>query len=658
MSNYSIGINGLNAAERALDVIGNNIANVATEGYHRQRIEFSPADSTLEGQLLFGTGVDVDGVTRMIDSFLDQEITRQYSSLEQVERELATLQTVESALGELSTEQSGLNAAIDRFFSSLRDLSAHPGDGTWQNQVVSDAGAMASQFRTLGEFLTKLDAQLQLETQNSVETINALTSQIAQLNGRIQQVEIGGGTANNLRDQRDQLISDVAALISVETQSRPYGVVDVIIAGMPVVMGTTTVELEAGLNDSSEMGISVKGAGDYTTSISGGSVGGLLALKNTLVSDVRTKLDAVATAIIQNINQYHVQGVGSSGSFTSLAGWSMSSENPADYGSSVIDGNIYIRVTNTSTGAVTRNTIAVDVSADSLSSIATDISAITGLNATVVNSKLNISAEANYKFDFLPAVLSSPTASTLSGSSPTISVSGIYDGSANDTFTFTVSGTGAVGNGNLQLVVTDGSANTVATLNVGSGYVSGEALEVGNGIKIALTTGPLGAGSLNDSETFAVDAFADTDTSGLLAAVGMNAFFFGSAAEDIAVCSSISASPALVATSIGPDMNDNANALKLAGVQNEAISSLGSVTCSEYYRQLVTDVGLKVSMRDVQRDNAEQIVKNLESRRNDVSGVDINQEAAELLIYQQMFAAMAKYIATVQSSMASLMEVF
>jgi len=96
MSDYAIGISGLNAAKRALDVIGNNIANSATEGYHRQRIELSPNSPSRDGSLLFGAGVNVDGVTRIIDNFLEQEILRQYSSLEQIARELATLQTVES----------------------------------------------------------------------------------------------------------------------------------------------------------------------------------------------------------------------------------------------------------------------------------------------------------------------------------------------------------------------------------------------------------------------------------------------------------------------------------------------------------------------------------------------------------------------------------
>ncbi len=484
MSDYAIGISGLNAAERALDVVGNNIANSATEGYHRQRIELSPSPPSRDGSVLFGTGVNVDGVTRIIDNLLEQEILRQYSSLEQVARELVTLQTVESALGELYMGDCGLNAALGNFFNSLQDLSAHPGDGVWQNQVVSDAEVMASQFRTLGEFLTTLDTEIQLETENTVDLINALTSQIAELNKSIQQVEIGGGSANNFRDQRDKLISDVAALISVETQSRDYGVVDVIVAGIPVAMGITTIDLEAGVDSSGKMGISVAGAANYVTSISGGSVGGLLSLKNDLISGVRDDLDSLAGAMIQEINQFHVQGVGSSGSFTELTGWKMTSEDVADFGSSVGNGSIFLRLTNTSTGTITRNEITIDASADSLTSIAADISAITGLNATVVNSKLSISADANYKFDFLPAVLSAPTASTLTGLPPTISVSGIYDGTANDTFTFTVSGTGSVGNGTLRLVVTDSSACTVATLNVGSGYAAGEALEIGYGIKI------------------------------------------------------------------------------------------------------------------------------------------------------------------------------
>lgn len=651
MSDYSIGISGLIAAQKALDVIGNNIANAATEGYHRQRIELSPSLAVREGSMIFGRGVDVESVTRMIDGLLEQEILRQRSSLGQVDRELVTLQTVESVLGELSTEDGGLNAAIDKFFTSLADLSAHPGDVIWQNQLVSDADAMAGQFRALGDFLTRLETQIRLETENVVDSINTLAGQIAEINSRIQGIEVGGGSANNLRDERDKLISDMAGLIGLETQNRPYGVVDVIVAGIPVVMGAFTVELEAGLDENAKLGISVKDAATYYTDITGGKIGGLFSLKNELVSGVHDDLNSLASTIIQQINQYHVQGVGSEGTFTELTGWRMTSEDLSDFGSSVTDGTIYIRVTNTSTGAVTRNAITIDASADSLTSIAADISAITGLSASVASSKLQISADANYTFDFLPGVLPTPTASGLTGSPPAVSVSGIYTGTANDTFTFTVSGTGSVGNGTLQLVVTGGSGGAVATLDVGSGYAAGDKLDVGNGFKIAL-----GAGSLNDGETFEVDAYADTDTSGVLAAVGLNTFFFGNGAGDIAVCSDVAAAPGRIAASLGPDMTDNTNALRMAAVKDEAIGDLGSLTCGEFYRRVAADVGQDVSLRQMRQDNVEQLVQNLSSQQGDISGVDINEEAAQLLVFEQMFQAMAKYITTIQSSMSSIME--
>ncbi len=638
------------AAQKALDVIGNNIANAATEGYHRQRIELNPSVGVREGSIIFGRGVDVESVARMIDGLLEQEILRQQSSLSQVDREVVTLKTVESVLGELSTEDGGLNAAIDKFFTSLGDLSTNPGDAIWQNQLVSDAEAMAGQFRALGDFLTRLETQIRLEAENVVDSINALAGRIAELNSRIQGIEVGGGSANNLRDERDTLISDMAELVGVETQNRPYGVVDVIVAGIPVVMGAFTVELEAGLDEDAGLGISIKDAAAYYTDIAGGEIGGLLSLKNELVSGVHDDLDSLAGAIIQQINQYHVQGVGSEGAFTELTGWRVTSESLSDFGPSVTDGTIYIRVTNTNTGAITRNAITIDASADSLTSIAADISAIAGLSASVVSSKLQISADANYTFDFLPGVLPAPTANTLTGSPP-VSVSGIYTGTANDTFTFTVSGTGVVGNGTLQLVVTDGDGGVVATLDVGSGYAAGDKLDVGNGIKIAL-----GAGSLNDGETFEVDAYGDTDTSGVLVAVGLNTFFSGDGAGDIAVCSDVAAAPGRIAASLGPDMTDNANALRMAAVKDEAIGDLGSLTCGEFYRRVAADVGQEISLRQMRQGNLEQLVQSLSSQQSDISGVGINEEAAQLLVFEQMFQAMAKYITTIQSSVLSIME--
>lgn len=651
MDSFSVGLSGLDAAKKALDIIGNNVANAATDGYHRQRIELSPAYMSEVGGVLLGGGVDFEGVTRLIDSFLEGEILRQQSSLEQVSQELSTLRTIENSFGELSTD-SGLSKAIDEFFNALQDLSAHPGEQIWQGQVISTAESMAIRFRTMGEFLTTLESQIILEAGNTVGRVNTLLGEIAELNFRIKTLQIAGGQANNLQDQRDQYITELSKLIGVQTVDREYGVVDVTIGGLPGVTGNTATELEVGLNEAGELGVTVAGTFNYRTDLDGGRIGGLLSLKNELIYEVHEDLDDLASAIIQQINQYHVQGTGSAGSFTELTGWTMLDEDLADFDPPVVDGKIYIRVIDTSTGQITRNEVDVDVSTDTLTTLAAKITAITGVSASVVSSRLNIQADLDYEFDFIPAVLPQPTNSTLTGSPPTISVSGVYTGTNNQTFTFTVIGTGSVGNGTLQLEVENGDGEVVTTLNVGSGYAAGDKLDIGNGIKISLSTG-----DLNDTETFEVDAFGNTDTSGVLAAVGLNTFFSGNSALDIAVCSEISAEPSRVAASLGPDMTDNANALRMADLGQQAISTLDGLAPAEFYRQLVTNLGQTVSVKQMQEDNIEVILQNLAEQQGEISGVDINDEAAKMLVFEQMFQAMAKYLNTVYSSIETIMDI-
>ncbi len=655
MSSFSIGISGLEAAQRAFDIIGNNVANAATDGYHRQRIELRPAYSSRVGTVLFGGGVDVVGVTRLIDGLLEHEILRQESLLGQVSQEFTTLRTVENAFGEL-LEGSGLSGAIDNFFNALQDLSAHPTEIIWQSQIVTSAKTMADQFRTLGEFLAELKNQIELEAKNTIEQINILTNRIAELNDSIEKHEISGGKDNNLQDLRDQSIKELSSLVGIETQTRQYGVIDVYVAGTPVAIGSIAMDLETGLKEDGKLGISITGLKIFNINVQGGQLGGLLSLRNKLVSDIRDDLDDLATAMIQQINQYHVQGVGSTGSFTRLTGWWVTSENLADFGSDVTDGKIYIRVTNTSTGAITRTEIPVDKSADSLSDIATLISAIPGLSASVISSKLRIQADTNYKFDFLPAVLPEPESADIdfNGSSdPTVSVLGIYTGSSNDTFTFTVSGTGNVGVDTLTLTVTDGASNTIDTINIGSGYAVGDKIDVGDsGIKIYLSTG-----DLVDGDSFSIDVFADTDTSGVLAAVGINTFFSGSNALNIAVSSDIAATPGRVASTLGADMTDNANALRMAGLRDQTVTSLNSMTPGEFYRQMVTDIGQQLFVKQTRKDNIESMVHNLGNQQSEISGVNINDEAARMLVFEQMFKGMSKYLSIVQSLLSSLMEI-
>ncbi len=656
MSNFDIGLSGLNAAQRALDVIGNNVANAATEGYHRQRVELTPAYASQNGTVMIGGGVDVAGVTRVINNLLEDEIIRQQSSQEQVSQELTTMKTVENAFGELTTESGGLNAAIDNFFNALQDLSNHPGESIWQNKVLTAAEAMAGQFGTLGKFLSTMDSQVQIEAENTVQRCNTLIEQIAELNDNIKRAEIGSDTeASSLRDQRDQLVTELSKLIGVQTVRREYGVVDVVAGGILVVADTSAIKLEVGLNEAGKLGVGMAGSYIYNTDSQGGQLGGLLSLKNELVGNVRDDLDNLACSIIQQVNQYHVQGAGSEGSFTELTGWMMASQSLADFNPPVTDGKIYIRVINTATGEISRQTIDVDASTDTLSTLATKISAITGLTASVASSKLHIQASPNYKFDFLPAVLPLPNADTLNltgVSPPAVSISGIYTGTENQTFKFKVIGTGTVGNGSLQLEVKNGAGEVVTTFNIGSGYAAGDKLDLGNGIKVTI-----GTGDLNNEDSFEVDAFGNTDTSGVLAAAGINTLFSGSNASTMAVSSDVADNPARIATALGSDMNDNTNVLRLAGLKNQNIGDLKNMTLGDFYRQIVTDIGQEISIKQMRQDNVQTMVRNLSDQQGQISGVNINDEAAQMMVFQQMFQAMAKYINTVQTSMSSLMDI-
>ncbi len=661
MSNFDIGLSGLSAAQRALDVIGNNIANAATEGFHRQRIELTPAYASQSGPAMIGGGVDVAGVSRMINTLLEDEILRQQSSQEQVSQELITMKTIESAFGELSTESGGLNAAIDNFFNALQELSVYPDDSIWQYKALTAAETMASQFRTLGDFLTTTESQIQLEAENTVEQINTLTTQIAELNDNIERMEIGGNQVSNLRDQRDQRIAELSKLVSVQTVSRENGVVDVIAGGIPVVMGTSTIELEVELNEAGKLGFGVAGTDNYNTDLQGGQLGGLLSLKNELVSNVHNDLNDLASSLIQQVNQYHIQGVGAQGSFDELTGWAMTSQNLADFEPPVTDGNIYIRCIYTDADGeqtITRRSIYVDASSDTLATIAEKINdefSDGSLTASVDSSKLHIVADTNYKFDFLPAVLPLPDADTLNltgTSPPAVSVSGIYTGTENQTFKFKVIGTDSVGNGSLQLEVKNGADEVVTTFNIGAGYAAGDKLDLGNGIKIAI-----GTGDLNDQDSFEVDAFGSTDTSGVLAAAGINTIFSGSDASSITVSSDIADDPARIATALGADMTDNTNVFRLAGLKNQNISDLKDRTLGDFYRQIVTDIGQEVSIKQMRQENVQALVRNLSDQQSQISGVNINDEAAQMMVFQQMFQAMAKYINTIQTSMSSLMDI-
>jgi len=667
MGSYEIGLSGLDAAQKALDVIGNNIANAATEGYHRQRVDLNPTDDIYIDGVYIGQGVEFEGITRLIDKFLDGQIVNQESTMAQIGRQLEALRTMESTFGELSTD--GLSTAMDNFFGALYELAAKPKDKNYQYPVISTAQSLVNQLRSLGTTVSELETQVYEEAQSTIESINSLAVQIAELNGNIHTMTVSGNDVNNMYDQRDQLITELARLTGITTVEMEYGVVNISVGGASLVAGSNAFELEIGLvaNGSNyDFGISPAGAGVYSTQLSGGKLGGLFSLNNEILRDVGNKLDTLAKTIVFEVNKLHVQGVGASGSFERLTGWTMTDQNLSDFDPPLVDGQeLYVRITYPD-GSVVQEAITVDASVggDTLATMAAKFAAITGLSGSQVSSgQLEIVADDGYTFDFLGGVPAEPPAAgednTMTGNVPDIDISGIYTGTTNKTeYTFTVVGDGTVGSGTVSVSVDDGSG-VVATINVGDGYVPGTVVDVDDGIKISFDTSGSSAGDLNDEDFFRIRALANADASGFLAAAGINCFFSGTGSTSIAVTDYVSnsvngADRIAVSGSVG--MDDNANVLAMAKLGDSSISDLGGITLKKYYRDIATDVGEQISLAQVRRDTASGVWRSLTKQRDETSGVDMNDEAAKMLMFERMFQAMAKYINTISRSLDTIIE--
>jgi len=297
MSGYEIGISGFHAAQQALNVVGNNIANAATEGYHRQSVDFRPNADTYTNGLMLGQGVSVEGVIRLVNTFLESELLNQESSMAQINRELESLKTIESALGELSTE--GLSVALDNFFGAIQDLAAHPTESNYQNPVISTAESLCIQLRNMGSVVSSMQDAIYTETQSVVTQINIITDQIAQLNSTIQSRMVVGDEVNNMLDQRDHLVTELSQMIGITTHSQEYGVVNIVADDIPLVVGSKDFAIRAGLvasGSSYEIGIAPEDTNLYNTGITGGKIGALVNLRGTIVDGISTKLDTLATS--------------------------------------------------------------------------------------------------------------------------------------------------------------------------------------------------------------------------------------------------------------------------------------------------------------------------------------------------------------------------
>lgn len=314
----------LQAQQVAIQTTGHNVANANTPGFTRQRVSFASAHPfRLVPVGSLGTGVNITDITRIRDLLLDSQFRDAHQSLSRQEAEEATLAQIELIVGEPS--ENGLAAGMSALFASFQDLANYPTDFAVRSVVRDKARAVADQFHRLDDGFEQLKIDLRNEIEVVVKQVNGLAQQVADLNRQIGMSEAGAGSANDLRDQRDQALDELSKLIGGSLIEDTGGQIRVTVGGgLTLVDGTTAVPLLA--QDFNQADPTYPDSvrlflGDHLLTPGGGRLAGLLNSRNStdgFVKGFQSQLDTLAKAVVDEVNAVHAAGFGLDGVTTGL----------------------------------------------------------------------------------------------------------------------------------------------------------------------------------------------------------------------------------------------------------------------------------------------------------------------------------------------------
>jgi flagellar hook-associated protein FlgK len=758
------GLRALNAARLGMQTAGNNVANANTAGYSRQRVDLTAAlPYSVTGGLQIGTGVDVRGISRLVDEGLERRLQLQLGLVGAAEVDQARYREVESIFGE---PDEGLSNSYKDLFGAVDQLRTDPADRALRGGLIQAGNSLAQGFRLVSERFSDLAGSTFDEVRGLVRQVNERAASIANLNNQIVAAEANGSDANDLRDSREQLIKEVGKLMDVRAIERSSGAVDLLVGGNLLVAGDRATPLAVG-----------KGEAESTEVLIGSTrIAALLRQESQDLTGLTARLDSLARNTILEWNRLHTTGMPASGPFRALTAAYGAADGDSDgvrgddllaqsgFPFPIQRGELFVSVTNDATGALERTRIAIDPGVMTLDDLAASIDGIDNLSASVdPTGRLRISADDGYGFDFSPQLDPNPDSlGTFGGVQPTIGsvgpgpydlsgqtfpvsftvttgtaaspstatitlsagefanpaaataaelaaaintdlgnagtarevggrlviqsnqgtadslltlanvgpgtaltdlglstttvagrdrpveigIEGTYTGTENQRYTFVAESDGIVGQtSDLRLRVLDGEGNIVTTLNVGRDYEPGEPLDLGNGIKVSIGAGPVSATA---GQVFSLDALADSDTSDILVATGMNAFFLGSSAADIAINPDLVGNPDRLAAALGSADGDASNLSRIIGLRNRDLDSLDANTIEDFYADIVGDVSFETSAATTALGSQQQLLAQLQADREAVSGINIDEELLDLERYQQSYQAAARFLAVAQ----------
>ena len=535
-----IGLSGLQAAQQAMDVTSNNISNVDTPGYTEQTAELTNAGTTIDGSLQSGNGVQVADIERLANQLLIGQLQQAQSDTGRLQQMSTTLTSAQSAFNEPGA--NGLSAAIDNLYSSLQSLSGNPSSIALANSSVSNLQAFTATLNGIGDQLNSLASNLGSSLQTSVTQVNTLTSQIATLNGQISIQTQAGANANDLKDQRDQLISKLANYMSLQVNPQADGSDDIDSDGAMLVGGITAVPIQPGTTTTG--GLAVLNPTGTVFPVSGGTIGAMLDLSNTQLPNLISSMNTFTSSFAEAMNEAQATGTSSNASLTSVISNTVISaddvdtnlDSPQQIQSSAggagipqaympdftdangnpVATNLSINVYDPTSGTAQKYTVRYDPTtgnggdsiADLVSAINTGTSAggftlyppnaagISGVLASLVPAnggyRLALTAQGGDTIDFSSALDTQPTVGAWTSGATT--VTGSDTALANQRLVFQVQG------GNLQAY----TINPVDGSQVAYGSpvaLGGASATIGN-LTLALTPG---AANYNNGDSFAVD---------------------------------------------------------------------------------------------------------------------------------------------------------
>jgi flagellar hook-associated protein 1 FlgK len=640
----SIGKSGLLAAQVGLATTGHNIANANVVGYNRQVVIQQAGAAQSFGSGFVGSGTEVAQVTRIYDNFLASQVRSAQSSTSSLNAYAAQIVQVDNMLADSA---AGLSPALQDFFKGVQDVSANPALAASRQALLSSGESLAARFQSISGRLNDIGDAVNGQIEANVNAINSYAQQIAKLNEAIGNLGASNnGPPNDLLDQRDLLVSELNKYAKATVVNGSNNSLTVSIGtGQPLVVGQQAFQLAVNpsVSEPGRQAISyVSGTGSKVlpdSTFSGGELGGLLEFRSGALERVQSDLGRVAIGLASAVNAQHKLGV-------DLAG------NPG--GDFFKVAPAYVAKNGGNVGNTAVSAVVSDVSKLVNSDYSMKYEAAAGaVPAKFVVTRLSDGART----DIDPAA----SKTTIDGVDFTVA-SGSIPAMAGDSYVIKPTLNGASGFGvalldrNAVAAAAPLTASALPASNTGSGKIS----------ELSVNRDFLGSAAVTAPLTLTYDKATNSlslsPSSGLPSALVVkvngvamsppysstnpipftagNKLSFGGV--DMVLTGTPGDQDSYTIAKNVDGVGDSRNAALLAGLQTKNVLGGGTTTFQGAYSELVSFVGNKT--REVQINGAASasLLTQVERAQQDVSGVNLDEEAANLLRYQQAYQAAGK----------------